>query len=166
MELDQNPLEIVARYQRRAPVDLDAIARDLSIPVAYINLGADIAGRIMRDTRNNSRSGFTIQINSTQHTNRQRFTLAHELAHYVLHRDLIESGIVDDTMYRSGMGSHLETQANRMAADIIMPIRLVKKMHEQIRSVDVMANKFGVSRSAMDIRLSGISGLVGQSELF
>lgn len=166
MELDQNPLEIVARYQSRAPVDLDAIARDLSIPVAYINLGADIAGRIMRDTRKNSRSGFTIQINSTQHTNRQRFTLAHELAHYVLHRDLIESGIVDDTMYRSGMGSHLETQANRMAADIIMPVRLVKKMHEQIRSVDVMASKFGVSRSAMDIRLSGISGLVGQSELF
>jgi len=164
MELDQNPLEIVARYQSRAPVDLDAIARDLSIPVAYINLGADIAGRIMRDTRKNSRSGFTIQINSTQHTNRQRFTLAH--AHYVLHRDLIESGIVDDTMYRSGMGSHLETQANRMAADIIMPVRLVKKMHEQIRSVDVMASKFGVSRSAMDIRLSGISGLVGQSELF
>jgi Zn-dependent peptidase ImmA (M78 family) len=33
------------------------------------------------------------------HPNRQRFTLAHEIAHYVLHRDLVENGIVDDTMY-------------------------------------------------------------------
>ncbi len=166
MDLDYNPLAVVARYQTKAPVDLDAIARDLSIPLDYVNLGENIAGRITRDTRRSPRSGFIIQINSIQHSNRQRFTLAHELSHYILHRDLIESGIADDTMYRSGLSSYLETQANRMAADILMPIRLVRKRYEALRSPELMAKEFGVSKAAMDIRLDGITGLIGQKEMF
>ncbi len=166
MDLDQNPLAVVARYQTKPPVDLDAIARDLMIPVEYVNLGAEIAGRIMRDTRKSPRSGFLIQINSTTHVNRQRFTLAHEIAHYILHRDLIESGIVDDTMYRSEMSSYFETQANRMAADILMPIRLVRKRFEAVKSAEALAKEFSVSIAAMNIRLNGIMGLIGQGEMF
>ena len=126
MQPEQSPFAVFARYGEDAPVDLDAIARDLAIPVSYLNLGSDVAGQIMRDSRKSPKSGFVIWVNVTQHPNRQRFTLAHELAHFTLHRDLIESGLVDDTMYRSTIGGHFETQANRLAAEILMPTRLIK----------------------------------------
>ena len=93
---------------------------NLGLLVKKQSLGNEIAGQIVRDSwrnGNTGRSGFTIYINSDQHPNRQRFTLAHEIAHYILHRDLIEDGLIDDTMYRSSLSNFYETQANRMAAD-------------------------------------------------
>jgi Zn-dependent peptidase ImmA (M78 family) len=69
---------------------------------------------------------------------------------------LIESGIVDDTMYRSELGSVYETQANQLAADILMPIRLVKKWRQTLPDEKDLAKKFDVSEQAMKIRLKGM----------
>jgi hypothetical protein len=157
METNESPMAVVARHQKEPPVRLGPIAKELGIKVSLIPLGRSIAGQIMRDPAG-SPSGFSILINSDDATNRQRFTLAHELAHYILHRDLIESGIVDDTMYRSELGSVYETQANQLAADILMPIRLIKKYREQHPDSDFreLAKLFDVSEQAMKIRLSGM----------
>lgn len=154
--VEEHPLAVVAKYQTTAPVNLNGIARDLNLPVISTSLSYDIAGQIVRDKRTSPRSGFVIYINSDQHENRQRFTLAHEIAHFILHRDLIESGIVDDTMYRSSLSNHYEVQANRMAADILMPIRLVKAMYAKFPLVDALAGRFQVSSAAMKIRLDGL----------
>ncbi len=166
MRYEANPLSVVARYTGRAPVNLEAIARDLNLPVDYTDLGEGIAGHIVKDRQRSPRSGFFIRINSTQHSNRQRFTLAHEIAHFILHRDLIESGLVDDTMYRSEISGHYETQANRMAADIIMPFDLVKEKYEEGYDAPGLAGLFGVSLGAMEIRLERIRGVAGQANLF
>ncbi|RWQ24221.1 ImmA/IrrE family metallo-endopeptidase [Mesorhizobium sp.] len=152
-----DPFEVIARYQRMPPVQLDLIASELGLRVVNLPLGNEIAGQIMRDGR--GRSGYSILINSTQHPNRQRFTFAHEIAHFVLHRDLIESGIVDDTMYRSSLSSFYEVQANKLAADILMPIRLVKKYRDSLGGdVAALAKKFQVSQASMQIRLDGLRG--------
>lgn len=151
-----NPLATVAKYQSRPPVDLAAIARDLGLNVYYMNLGDNISGQIVRDSNKGGKSGFAIYVNDTHHPNRQRFTLAHEISHYILHRDLIEGGVIDDTMYRdSALGSFYESQANRMAADILMPIMLVKRYRaaNPELSVDEIAKVFQVSSAAMKIRL-------------
>jgi hypothetical protein len=161
-----SPFEVIARYQATAPVDLDAIARDLGLAVRRAPLGRQVAGQIMRDPMRGGRSGFSIFINSDEHPNRQRFTLAHEIAHFVLHRDLIEDGIVDDTMYRSEMSNAYEAQANKMAADIIMPVRLVKRLWPSQPSPEAMAKAFGVSTAAMKIRLDGLGLKSNQSSMF
>ena len=165
MRYEENPLNVVARYTGRAPVNLDAIARDLNLPVEYADLGEGIAGHIVRDKAKSAQSGFFIRINSTQHENRRRFTLAHEISHYILHSDLIEAGLVDDIMYRSEISDHYETQANRLAADIIMPFSLVKHMYDNGRSDEELARMFGVSLAAIRIRLERIRGVAGQTEL-
>lgn len=83
--------------------------------------------------------------------------MAHEIAHFALHRDLIESGIIDDTMYRSELSDVYEVQANKMAADILMPIRLVKKQRELLGGdVGALARVFQVSQASMKIRLDGL----------
>jgi Zn-dependent peptidase ImmA (M78 family) len=162
---DESPLAVVARFQVAPPVSVGDIANALGIRVIRRSLGSEVAGMIMRDPSAGNRSGFVIYINSDDHINRQRFTAAHELAHYILHRDLIENGVVDDTMYRSKeLSSTYETQANQLAADILMPIRLVKKWRELLPNVKDLAKKFGVSEQAMSIRLSGIGSVHGTAK--
>src|SRR5690349_11844327 len=102
----ESPFSILAKHQS-VPVNVDGIARDLGLPVIRRDLGSMIAGQLMRKP-GAGRSGFVIYINSSEHVNRQRFTLAHEIAHFILHRDLIETGVTDDTMYRSELTDFYE----------------------------------------------------------
>jgi Zn-dependent peptidase ImmA (M78 family) len=160
MELDEeseSPFAVIARYQKSAPVDVDAIARAFGIKVYKQSLGADTLGMLVRDRLKGGSSEYAIYVNSEGHPNRQRFTLAHELAHFVLHKDLMDTRIVDDTMYRSSLGNMYETQANKLAADILMPIMLVKSAYRTIPDPRRLAQQFQVSLAAMQIRLKGLS---------
>ena len=152
----ESPIAVIARHQTGWPVSVDPIAKDLGIPVKRLSLGSAVSGQLVRDPKRGGVSGFVIYLNSDLPEVRQKFTLAHELAHYVLHRDLIENGVVDDTMYRSDLSSHLEVQANQMAADIIMPVRLVRRALQSENDPRKLAKMFGVSEQAMKIRLSAM----------
>src|SRR6202030_4863019 len=72
-------------------------------------------------------------VNSLQHPNRQRFTIAHECGHLVLHRDLITHVVHIDKKFpvlrrddKSATGSErIEIQANQFAAELTMPRALL-----------------------------------------
>ena len=104
-------------------------------------------------------SGFRIRINRHEMAERQRFTLAHEIAHYLLHRDKIGGGVVDNIMYRSNLSSTLEVETNKLAADLIMPRALINKRLAELHNLDTddkitaLAERFRVSQAAMRIRL-------------
>jgi hypothetical protein len=150
---DESPMAVVARHQTGWPVMVGPIARDLGINVKRMSLGSAVAGQLRRDRAHGGSSGFVVFLNSDDNEVRQKFTLAHEIAHFVLHRDLIDQGIVDDTMYRSELNDHLEAEANRLAADIIMPVRLVRRAMQAEQDPKKLADMFGVSERAMRIRL-------------
>jgi len=95
-------------------------------------------------------------VNSTEAPVRQRFTIAHEIAHFLLHRHLLESkgALVDDTMYRSGLSTAEEAAANKMAAHILMPFSLINSLSNNgFNSVESLARQLQVSKTAMKIRL-------------
>ena len=85
--------------------------------------------------------------------------MAHEIGHYLLHRDQIGSGIVDDALYRSSLSDRREAEANRIAADILMPEGLVDTWLDRARVLGVddpasyLKQRFEVSDAAMKIRL-------------
>ena len=141
----------------QAPVRLNAIAEYLGIPVYLSTLRPKISGLIEPDE--SARSKFRIRLNRHEPVERQRFTLAHELAHFMLHRSLIGTGVVDDTMYRSGLSSRREVEANRLAADLCMPRNLIETHRTALSHLDrenlvsEMARRFRVSKPAMQIRL-------------
>ena len=147
------PMEIVvAHYQQTAPVDIEAMAREMGLNIHVIwDFAEDVAGAIKKD--HSARAGFAIYINRNDHPRRRRFTLAHEVAHYLLHSDLIGDGITDDALYRSSLGGERETEANNMAANLIMPGQLVRQVYKTVRSMVGMAAAFDVSEAAMRIRL-------------
>ncbi len=146
---------IIERYTQDVPVRVEPIARDIGIQVVLdASLGKDIAGKIVRQATG-SPSGWAIYINANDLARRRRFTLAHEIAHYVLHRDLIGDGLIDDALYRSKLGEWYERQANRMAADILMPAALVRGLyHGGMRALAYLSETLDVSEAAVRIRLA------------
>jgi Zn-dependent peptidase ImmA (M78 family) len=149
----RSPVEIVGQFLTTAPVDLDGMAAGLGLRVFYDSNAPDSeAGRIQREG-----GRYAITVNGRDAPRRRRFTLAHEIAHYVLHRDLIGDGIVDSPLYRSGLPDTIESQANSYAASLLMPAALVRgHWRGGNRSVVQLADIFDVSYEAMKIRLQSL----------
>lgn len=108
-----------------------------------------------------------VLINSDQPSERQRYSAAHELGHYVLRHADGEDRIV------SPLGRRFEpkeVEADRFAAELLMPAALLASEARQVRKYDqlaeqvyVLADKFLVSFEAMTYRLANV-GLVSASE--
>jgi hypothetical protein len=149
--------EILNRYSGQVPVPVGRLAGELGLPVNLASLSPSISGLI--EPSEDAPSGFRIRINRYEVDERQRFTIAHEIAHYLLHRDQIKSGIVDNVMYRSSLSSKREAEANRLAADIIMPYPCVLRELDRLGgerdevSAAALARTFKVSLPAMKVRL-------------
>ena len=151
----QSMTTIIEKHQQVLPINIEAIATDLGLMVYREKNWSDrLCGKIVRDKETGGQSGYAIYLNGNHAETRQRFTLAHEIAHFILHKDSIGDGLADDALYRSGLSSAQETMANKLAADILMPWKLVNlKLQEGISTVDDLADIFKVSSSAMSIRL-------------
>lgn len=149
--------ETIEAHQLEAPVKLATIADALGLRLRAATLPAGISGEIRPDP--DRVESFIIRINKHDSPRRQRFTVAHEIAHYLLHGDQIGQGITDDVLYRSSMSDFREAQANRLAADILMPQHLVNQWLNaaQVLGVDdvvaYLADRFEVSEASMRIKL-------------
>jgi len=115
---------------------------------------------------------FTIGLNRDDSELRQRFTLAHELGHYFLHSDLLEPGGEHFDRLYSGhndsgvLSARDETQANRFAAELLMPKTQVERLWSLNSRKEhwKLAKQFGVSSSAMAWRLVNLN-LARKSEV-
>jgi predicted transcriptional regulator len=145
----------IQAFQQAPPIDVSAIAKSFGINVwEDRNLGSAVSGKLFQDRVNGGTSGYSIVVNANEAFVRRRFTVAHEIAHFLLHRDLIREGVEDDTFYRSKLSSALETQANAMAANILMPYVLINQAVAQgINTVAGLATLFQVSQDAMKVRM-------------
>ncbi len=149
-----SPGEIIKHFTQSPPVDVVALAEALGLKVEEKPLSG-ISGMLVPDAQNGGSSGYAIYVNAPDARTRKRFTIAHEIAHFLLHRNKDTKEFRDDIKYRSpGVSDALEGQANRLAADILMPRRLIRKLlDEGITNPRTMAEKLGVSLHAMEIRL-------------
>lgn len=143
-------LALFRPYMQDAPVDVQACAREVGLPIYSADLGQGVSGMIKRKG-----DGYVCYVDSTEPSVRQRFTAAHELGHFVLHRELLGEAHSDNYLLRAdGFNGYQETQANSFAADLLMPRDLIeRKMMEGVTSVSELARVFGVSQIAMSIRL-------------
>lgn len=142
-----------------APVPVERIARQLGVRVQYGPLDNDLSGMA------HIRDGVVIVgVNSLHAPNRQRFTLAHELGHVVLHRTILEDNVhVDRVLLRDRDSSsglyEQEIQANAFASELLMPTDFLNAILggrqvvlDDDEEVAALAKKFRVSESAMRFR--------------
>jgi len=147
--------KVILKHQKAPPVDVLAIAKDLGVKVYETEKGIwpkSISGLIKRSDPEGDQ--FEIIVNGDHSFTRQRFTVAHEIAHFVLHEHEIGDGIKDDFLFRSGLNNRIEKEANNFAADILMPWDLVdERISKGEIDIRELAKAFNVSPSTMSIRL-------------
>lgn len=152
---------------------VDALAADVARQVGYVP-GADLlpivkhlGGRIVVNSvwdvadetsgsiKIEGDGSFTIAVASHTGAERDRFTIAHELGHYVLHflwprHNGTEVGPLEARRYGSG---RVEWEANWFAAGFLMPADAYRTAWVDTSGVvGELANRFGVSTDAARIR--------------
>ena len=154
----------------QAPVPLRRIAASLGLAIEQTPGNAEnLSGFLVRDARAHTA---IIGVNSSHPKNRQRFTIAHEIAHFLLHEgepvyvDGRETFRVDRRSFQSSKGDHPdEIEANAFAAELLMPADLLRNdlddvgEHVDLADEDALkslAKKYEVSVAAMSFRLANL----------
>ncbi|WP_092252891.1 ImmA/IrrE family metallo-endopeptidase [Bradyrhizobium sp. Rc3b] len=140
-----------SRGLRGIPFDVEGLATSVGIQVEYLPLADDISGFLRR--RNGE---WLIGVNSLHHRNRQRFTLAHELGHYFLHRDI--GNFEDRALFRRELQyDRRESEANAFASKLLMPETEFRTVVlAQRASLETLARHFGVSPAAAKFRAEAL----------
>lgn len=134
-------------------VDIDTIAYKEGVSVIYSdNLNPEISGSL-----NKVNDEWIIIVNNKHAIHRKRFAIAHELAHYILHKN-ISNSFEDIAFFKSeNLSDSIEMQANNFAAEILISEKLVRcKISEGITAVSKLSEIFGVSPLAMKFRLKSL----------
>lgn len=143
------------------PVDIERIIEQHGIDILVQPMEDAVSGMLV--IKDGSASA---GVNEKHHPNRRRFTLAHELGHFLLHRRSARVFIdASPVFYRderaAGGTDSREIEANRFAAELLMPEKVLREIvgRQPVdlfdeRSVRGLAARFGVSSQAMTIRLT------------
>lgn len=161
--------EVLSKHHVKSPpVPVEAILTSFGIRILLKPYDAeqdfnDVSGMLYR-----TGSETIVGINASHSVTRQRFTLAHELGHFLLHKgDLFVDAKVNFRNKRSELGIHIEeVEANAFAAALLMPAEMLtldfyevlSKDSEQspVKLVASLAAKYQVSEIAMEFRLKNI----------
>jgi Zn-dependent peptidase ImmA (M78 family) len=145
----------------RPPVPVEKIAEGYGIEVRYEPAEDELSGALIR-----KHNEVVIGVNASHHPNRQRFTIAHEIAHFLLH-DGVDVHVDQDFRINlrdrrsSEAVSREEIEANRFAAELLMPTEFIEQDTRRLQSIDEaakqrLANRYRVSKHAMGLRLANL----------
>jgi Zn-dependent peptidase ImmA (M78 family) len=151
------------------PVPVDRIAKSLGAQLRYSPLDEELSGMIF------VKDGTPIiGVNAVHHPHRQRFTIAHEIAHLRLHRDLLTAEVHVDKQFQEAPAGRImkrdslaatgtdeyEIEANEFAAALLIPRAKLEEMLKATPidivnegALDTIAKKFKVSRYTLDYRM-------------
>lgn len=144
------------------PVKIVDLCNEYGISVFEEYLPSEVSGFIVIQEEDFKKynTGKLIVANLSELASRRRFTIAHELGHYMLHKK------DDDKLFAhrdAGSNGQIEQEANIFASNILMPEDLVRHALDlsdnelvsfsDFYKIDYIANQFAVSHSAARIRL-------------
>lgn len=142
---------VAEKFVKTAPPDLTALCRDLGLRIREVPAkGFD--GALIRSKA--GQKGIVAVKASIFEKSRKRFTIAHEIGHFIIphHRDL--GNICEDRKIES-FDSHLnqaEIEANEFAAELLLPSALLRKRFNlsefSLPQISAVAADFGTSLTA------------------
>ncbi|WP_316753656.1 ImmA/IrrE family metallo-endopeptidase [Pedobacter gandavensis] len=150
-------------------VNVENIAKLNGVQVQPTDLGEDVSGILVVQEDN-----AVIAYNPSQLSQRTRFTIAHELGHYILHLDNSKDTVFIDkdfiVKYRSNkvyseVELRQEQEANAFAASLLMPKEFIFEELDQLNAenltetqlIERLAEAFDVSIPAMTFRLTNLN---------
>jgi hypothetical protein len=158
-ELDEPPVDVDAIAEETDGLDVQEAADLRTLPGLPDEFRrADLSGLLLPGERRIWVNG----VEAARSPGRRRFTVAHELGHWHLHRHegthtrglFCRSDEVGGTESELRAARAIEAEANRFAAALLMPESLVRIEAERWKlNVHVLAKRFQVSLPAMQVRL-------------
>jgi len=149
------------------PIQIEELAKHRGLKVVTYPLEDDVSGVLAIKNGEG-----TIGVNQNESKSRRRFTIAHELGHFELHRDKSDLFVDKQFIYRSKTSGHtpanqqMEQEANFFASAILMPSDKVRNEVDKIKldlaseeAIAELAKIFEVSTTAMSIRISSLGFL-------
>ena len=144
---------------RPMPIDPAEIARMMGVVVLRTRLPENVAGVLVKKLGHDPR----IVVQETDSENRRRFTVAHELGHFVqrgaspepdeAHYEYVD---LRSTLSQTGTDQG-EIFANQFAAELLMPESVVKAAAKKFGAATAaLGASFGVSQEAMSFRLRNL----------
>ncbi|MBS1511075.1 MAG: ImmA/IrrE family metallo-endopeptidase [Bacteroidetes bacterium] len=144
------------------PINIEELAKKRGLDVLPYDLGQDVSGLLaIKDGKG------TIGYNITDASVRRRFTIAHELGHYELHKEKSDLFVDQQFIYRRQNSplsfelKEMENEANYFASCILMPTDQVRKALEIMDinlvtedGIKELAKLFDVSTTAMSLRVN------------
>jgi Zn-dependent peptidase ImmA (M78 family) len=132
---------VLSTLQLKPPIDLAVIIAHYDLTLVEWNLPGYVDGMLRKE-----QGQWYIGVNKFAVPGRKRFTVAHELMHYLMHKE-------NRFCYR-GMKDYREVEANVGAAELLMPSQYVKWWSALLGfDTKALAEHFGVSRQAMACQL-------------
>lgn len=162
-EIEEYIHELTTGLYKGYELQIEEVCKKLNLKYFVADFEDNISGAIIKD---NDSDTYSIYVNRKHPRNRQRFTVAHEIGHYISYlknsyskEELKSNGGFEDQAisYRQeGIQSNAETEANLIAAELLMPRKMVDKLIGEGLTPEEMAELFFVSPSAMTIRLKDL----------
>jgi Zn-dependent peptidase ImmA (M78 family) len=162
---------LTIEHQLSAPVDVYVLAEKEGVLIRKDQLEDSVSGMlVVKDNKS------VVVVNSNHHKNRQRFTIAHELGHYFLHKNLANVFFDESLLFfrdeQSAQGTkYQEIEANVFAAELLMPEQFLRERisKEPLDALDdfeqsaltQLANELQVSCQALTIRLMRLGLITG-----
>ena len=160
-EIKKDIKELTTNNFIKSELQLDKVCDELNIDFFDADFdNPEISGMLIKDKETNK---FGIYVNRKHSNVRQRFTVAHEIGHYLSYKhksysfnELNSEGSIEDyamSFRKENLHSNAETEANLIAAEMLMPEDKIEKMIKEKLTIEEMADEFFVSEAAMTIRL-------------
>ena len=161
----------------KIPVNIEEKIRKNNIELNKycFDLKDNILGEIKKEN-----GKFIINIQARDHYYRKRFTMGHELAHFIKHKELIGDGVDDgkvgNKLYRAvyrkndKITSKEEVEANHYSAELLIPNKLTNFIYESffkdinkedsldidINFLEFLSKKFQVSTAVVSFRIKNL----------
>ena len=153
MRASQAALGLLKKYGYTSPpVDPQHLAECEGLSVSFADFKYPDSENVSGFFRLSDR---TIVVNNDISGPRITFTIAHELAHYVLHQDFIRSHeyipMPRNNEYPNGKPIE-EIEADTFAANILVPLTMLKQ-YQRVASLKELARLFFVSEEVIANRL-------------
>jgi Zn-dependent peptidase ImmA (M78 family) len=154
--------ELLEKYNvHEPPVNVHQIAIGEGYQISYEYLDDELSGFLLKGAKH-----FVIGVNMSNAENRQRFTIAHECAHALLH-DFDDIHVDKAFKLRSPLSSKAvdveEIEANTFAAWLLMPESMLRndllKWGVDVQSDDgvaQLAQVYQVSQQSMAFRIANL----------
>lgn len=130
------------------PLDVSELSVALGIKTYFEPMDGDNSGSLKKDKKTGE---WKMTVNSLHHPHRQRFTIAHEIGHHVQH-GAFKDEFIDTNFFRNAESNRIEAEANRFAAELLMPKDKFDAYLEVSSKAEDIAAYFHVSSMAVRIR--------------